>query len=190
MLDLGTGTGRVAALLSSLARVVIGLDVQRAMLVENQRTQGNDRLCSHLIQADIHWLPIQDQSSDLTAAGWSIGHLCGWHPFDWQIHIAQVLSEMIRVTKTGGILLIFETMGTGTIHPGPPATALAEYYGLLVDHWGFQQQIIATDYQFVSASAASEATEFFFGSDLADKIRKNDWARVPEWTGIWTRRLD
>ena len=31
-------------------------------------------------------------------------------------------------------------------------------------------------------------TEFFFGPELAARIRANGWARLPEWTGVWSRR--
>jgi len=32
-------------------------------------------------------------------------------------------------------------------------------------------------------------TEFFFGSEMVELIRKNGWARLPEWTGVWCKRL-
>jgi hypothetical protein len=35
--------------------------------------------------------------------------------------------------------------------------------------------------------AAVARTEFFFGPELAEKIRANGWARLPEWTGVWHR---
>jgi len=32
-------------------------------------------------------------------------------------------------------------------------------------------------------------TEFFFGPELTEKIRSHGWARVPEWTDLWWRRV-
>jgi hypothetical protein len=37
--------------------------------------------------------------------------------------------------------------------------------------------------------AAIEATEFFFGSQLSEIIERNNWARIPEWTGMWWKTL-
>jgi ubiquinone/menaquinone biosynthesis C-methylase UbiE len=187
VLDLGAGTGRLASLLAPVARSVISLELEHAMLAENQGQQVTNQRSSPLVQADMHSLPFRGQSCDLTSAGWAIGHFCGWYPADWKIHVQQVISEMARVTKPGGYLLILETMGTGTNLPAPPNASLAEYYRQLVDNWGFEKQIIATDYQFSSAVEAATALEFFFGRELAERIRRNNWARVPEWTGVWSR---
>lgn len=189
ILDLGAGTGRLASLLAPIADIMISLDLEHAMLLENRNTQRAAVIFSPLVQADLHRLPIRDQSCDLTTAGWAIGHFCGWYPADWKIHIRQAISEMKRVTRTGGSLLIFETMGTGTKQAAPPTPELADYYRMLVNEWGFEQQVIATDYQFPSAFEAAAALEFFFGPDLAETIRRNHWARVPEWTGVWTLQV-
>ena len=78
-----------------------------------------------------------------------------------------------------------ETMTTGSLTPAPPTPALAEYYAWLENEWGFQRQVIATDYQFASVEQAVEYTAFFFGEELARQIRANGWARLPEWTGVW-----
>ncbi len=32
-------------------------------------------------------------------------------------------------------------------------------------------------------------TEFFFGAELAQMIRQNNWVRLPEWTGVWGKRV-
>ncbi len=32
-------------------------------------------------------------------------------------------------------------------------------------------------------------TEFFFGPDLVAKIRAQGWARLPEWTGVWSKPI-
>jgi hypothetical protein len=36
---------------------------------------------------------------------------------------------------------------------------------------------------------AVERTEFFFGPELAATIRANGWARLPEWTGVWSKKI-
>jgi ubiquinone/menaquinone biosynthesis C-methylase UbiE len=189
VLDLGTGTGRLPLLLNGLARRLTALDFYRAMLVE----QAAQRACAgghwSLIQADMLRLPVAPASADVVTAGWAIGHLRGWHPADWQTHIGAVLAEMHRVAAPGGALLIAETLTTGSLTPAPPTPGLAEYYAWLETEWGFQRQTIRTDYVFASVEAAVAETEFFFGPELARLIRQNGWARLPEWTGVWGKRL-
>jgi len=186
VLDLGTGTGRLPQLLAGRVQSWIGVDLHRAMLLENQRLKtGNGRL----VQADMRALPFPNACADLVTAGWAIGHLRGWYAEDWQTQIGRVLREMQRVVAPGGLLLILETLTTGALVPAPPTPGLAEYYAWLEDTWGFSRQTIRTDYQFASVAEAVARTEFFFGAELAERIKVNGWARLPEWTGVWRKRL-
>jgi hypothetical protein len=69
--------------------------------------------------------------------------------------------------------------------PAPPTPGLANYYAWLENEWGFSRQQIQTDYQFWDLDEAIELANFFFGAELADKVRENNWVRLPEWTGVW-----
>ena len=73
--------------------------------------------------------------------------------------------------------------------PAPPNERLAEYYAWLEAEHEFTRHVFRTDYQFVNLTEAVELTEFFFGPVLADKIRENNWVRLPEWTGMWVKHL-
>ena len=42
---------------------------------------------------------------------------------------------------------------------------------------------------FASLYEAVAPTEFFFGPELAAATRQKGWARLPEWTGVWSKRL-
>jgi ubiquinone/menaquinone biosynthesis C-methylase UbiE len=185
ILDLGTGTGRLPFLLAGRVTSFIGLDLHRAMLLENKRLKTGDW---RLVQADMRDLPFPDASAEVVTAGWAIGHLRGWFAEDWQAQIGRVLSEMERVVAPGGVLIILETLSTGALAPTPPTPGLAEYYAWLENEWGYARRAIRTDYQFASVAEAVARTEFFFGAELADKIKANGWARLPEWTGVWSRR--
>jgi ubiquinone/menaquinone biosynthesis C-methylase UbiE len=193
ILDLGSGTGRIPLLLGSQAAQLIAIDLQRAMLLENRRQKAlavqnqPAKVNWSLVQADIRHIPLASGWAQLTLAGWAIGHLRAWFQQDWQRQMRFTLTEMLRVTQPGGRLIIIETLGTGSLEPKPPVESLAEYYTWLEQDWGFWRRVIRTDYQFKSVEQAVAHTQFFFGSELADKIRANRWRRVPEWTGIWTR---
>lgn len=188
IIDLGGGTGRIPLLLKNLQPEIISLDLHCAMLREQaaQRAQAGGNWA--LAQADMRLLPIATGWADVAIAGWSIGHMRGWYSQDWRGQIGKALSEMQRVVQPGGALIIIETLTTGSREPAPPSRELAEYYDWIEKDWSFNRDVIATDYQFASIEQAVEYTEFFFGSKLAADIRARDWARLPEWTGVWSRK--
>jgi ubiquinone/menaquinone biosynthesis C-methylase UbiE len=189
VIDLGTGTGRLPLLFGGQAAQVVGLDLHRDMLRQHaaQRQLQGGRWW--LAQGDMRHLPFHSAWADVVTAGWAIGHLRSWFADDWQAQIGRVLDEMHRVVAPGGVLIILETLSTGSLTPAPPHTALAEYYDWLEQSWGFQRETIPTDYHFASVEEAVARTEFFFGPDLAAKIRAQGWARLPEWTGVWSKRI-
>lgn len=189
LLDLGTGTGRLPLLLAREAAQMVGLDLHWDMLKENARQR--ELMTDHwsLVQGDMRALPFPSAWAEVVTAGWAIGHLRGWFADDWQTQIGQILREMHRVVATGGAILIMETLTTGSLTPAPPTEGLAEYYAWLENEWGFTRQAIRTDYQFANVQEAVERTEFFFGPEMAAKIRERGWARLPEWTGVWSKSV-
>jgi len=189
VLDLGTGTGRLPLLLKGIADRVVGVDLHWAMLREHAAQRAQAGGSWPLVQADMRRLPFAAGCADIVTAGWAIGHLRGWHPADWMDHVGAVLAEMHRAVQLGGALIIAETLTTGSLTPTPPTAGLAEYYAWLEGVWGFTPQAIRTDYVFASVEAAVAETEFFFGPELAQAIREHGWARLPEWTGVWGKRL-
>ena len=189
ILDLGTGTGRLPLLLHNLAAQVIGLDLHGAMLVENQQQREREEGRWELAQGDMRALPFPTGWADVVTAGWAIGHLRGWYADNWQPQMGRILREMERVATPGGALIIIETLTTGSLTPAPPTPGLAEYYAWLEGDRGFTRQTIRTDYQFASVEEAVSRTQFFFGAELAAEIRRQGGARLPEWTGVWGRRV-
>jgi ubiquinone/menaquinone biosynthesis C-methylase UbiE len=188
LLDLGSGTGRIPLLVHNLVKQVIALDLNYPMLREQKKQQQHIAGSWLLVHGDNRILPFPDDWADVLTAGWTIGHLRGWFEDDWQNQIGRILTEMERVTVPGGCLMIMETLTTGALEPAPPTPGLAEYYTWLEGDWGYTRHTIQTDYQFASVEEAVEKTEFFFGPELADTIRQNEWARLPEWTGLWSKQ--
>lgn len=188
ILDLGAGTGRFPLVFRNLDCRFIALDLYRAMLIENKLQRDSSGANWPLVQADMRSLPFDDQCADIVIAGWSIGHLRTWYAGNWQHEIGLILAEMARAARPGGSIIICETMSTGSLVPRPPAPELAEYYHWLETSHGFTPQVIQTDYQFESVEQAVAHTTFFFGPDLAADIQTQGWARLPEWTGIWSRQ--
>lgn len=189
ILDLATGTGRLPRLFGTQAAQVVGIDLHSGMLRENkvQRTLANGKWL--LARSDIRELPVSSNWVDVVTVAWAMGHFIRWYGDTWQTQIERVLHEALRVATSRGAIIIIETLSTGSITPQPPSDGLAAYYAWLESEWGFRLQTIQTDYQFPTVEDAVNHMAFFFGADLAQKIRQNGWSRVPEWTGVWSKRL-
>lgn len=189
VLDLGSGSGRVPLLLRELECDLAAMDLHYAMLAEQRVQRGLAGGDWSLAQADIERLPIFSGWADVVTAGWAIGHFTGWYPNEWPTHVEIAIAEMKRVAKPGGRVIIMETMGTGAEQAGPPNKALADYYAWLETEHGFARTVVATDYDFGSVERAAELCDFFFGAEMAKRVRARGWSRVPEWTGIWSKRV-
>ncbi len=190
VLDLGSGTGRIPLLLHDQTPHIISLDLHKAMLHEQAKQRSlvfGDWL---LVQGDLRSLPIRNHWADIVIVGWALGHFQDWFEGDWQRQVDRVINEMKRGSKPQGCMIIIETLGTGTLEPAPPHPGLAEYYRRLEKTWGFEKHEIRTDYQFRSVADAVEKTEFFFGPELSELIRRNNWSQLPEWTGIWHKMIE
>ncbi|MFZ0544984.1 MAG: hypothetical protein WAM60_06080, partial [Candidatus Promineifilaceae bacterium] len=111
----------------------------------------------------------------------------GWYPDDWPGRVDEVISEMTRVARSDGTIIILETLGTGREEPQPPTELLAAYYARLETVHGFQRKSIRTDYRFQTTAEAEALTRFFFGAPLADRIASDKITLLPECTGIWYR---
>ena len=187
ILDLGTGTGRFPLLLQAKVIEITGIDLHLGMLLENKRQRSMVGGSWPLLCSDMRALPFPPQSWEAAVAGWAIGHLRAWYDSEWEFQIGSVVAEMERVVQPGGVLMILETLGTGFTAPTPPTKGLAEYYDKLENEWGFARQEIQTDYLFDSVEDAVQRTTFFFGTELAEKVTANNWRRLPEWTGLWSK---
>ncbi|MCB9422706.1 MAG: methyltransferase domain-containing protein [Ardenticatenaceae bacterium] len=194
VIDLGAGTGRLTYLLAPPVHRIIALDISFHMLgVARERLGLADlrrpaRFVA-LAAADNRYLPIASQTADIAIIGWSLGHFVGWYA-DWQAQIGQALAEMGRVLRPNGTIIILETLGTGRETPQPPHDGLAAYYNWLENKHGFNSTWIRTDYCFASVDEADALTRFFFGNELADRIRRDNLTILPECTGIWWKEVD
>jgi uncharacterized protein len=191
VLEVGAGTGRITRQLVARGAQVTGFDRAEPMLaIARQRLSdvpgGAGRWT--LACADARDLPIDGPPSfDLAVAGWVFGHFRLWMPANWQETVARAIAEMERCVVPGGSVVVIETLGTGSAEPRAPSEALAEYYAWLEER-GFARTAIRTDYRFADVDAAAEATRVFFGQDMAERVRRERWAQIPECTGVWSKK--
>jgi ubiquinone/menaquinone biosynthesis C-methylase UbiE len=183
ILDLAAGTGRIPLLFPN--HNFTTLDLHSSMLAESQKQKALANGQWTTTQADMREIPFPSNHFDIVTVGWALGHFLGWYPSDWQEQVQKVFKQINRILKNKGTLIILETLSTGSLIPAPPTPGLAAYYRWLENAFHFQRIQVQTDYQFKSLEEAVHYTNFFFGEDLAEKVRLNQWVRLPEWTGIW-----
>lgn len=184
ILDLGAGTGRLTLLLASRAKSVCAFDISSEMLrVCRDRLEASGLSNWKVEVADHRKLPVEDHSADLAVSGWSVSYLAVWSPDTEIRELENWLVEMKRVLRKGGMIVLFESLGTGNESPIRLEHVESTYRWL--DANGFQSKWIRTDYRFESLEEAEELSRFFFGDDLGEKVRQNEWIVLPECTGVW-----
>ncbi len=94
-LDVCCGTGDIAGRLAAAGATVTGLDFNTEMLAVARR-----RLPAlTFLQGDAQALPFPDAAFDVVTVGYGLRNLASWE---------QGLSEMIRVTRPGGRILVLD----------------------------------------------------------------------------------
>jgi ubiquinone/menaquinone biosynthesis C-methylase UbiE len=186
--ELGAGTGRLTCLFAPQLRSVLALDISAAMLeVAGERLQAGGLKNGRLAAADHCSLPAASSSFDLSFSGWSIAYLVSWSQTPaWQVELDKALSEMKRVLRPGGTIMLLETLGTGFENPHPPEMLREYFYAL--EAAGFENTWIRTDYRFDTLQEAQELAQFFFGDELAEQVIQKAWLILPECTGIWWKK--
>ena len=189
VLDVGCGTGRVTrVLLAAGAAHVLGVDRERAMLDVARARLAGDVATGRvtLREGDARTLDVEAGAFDVATAGWCFGHFRHWMPDGWRAAIDSALDGMERAVRPGGVVMVLETLGTG--HETPRRHVALEEYFARLEGRGYRRQWFRTDYQFASVDEAAAVLGAFFPSALGDTIRHNAWRRVPECTGLWSRR--
>jgi ubiquinone/menaquinone biosynthesis C-methylase UbiE len=186
--DLGAGTGRLALMLASRAKSIRAFDVSAEMLrVCRSRFEASGLSNWQVDVADHRQLPVADHSADLVVSGWSVSYLAVWNNEHQTNELDVWFIETQRVLRKDGRIVLFESLGTGNESPIRLEHVESTYQWL--DKNGFQNKWIRTDYQFESVDEAEELASFFFGEELGDKVRKNNWVILPECTGVWWKKL-
>jgi len=189
VIDLGSGTGRLAAMLAPVVRTLRAFDTSEHMLDVAVAKLKHCPVQNWWVEvADHRSLPVEDGVADLAISGWSIVYTVVWHEESWRDELGKALAEMKRVLRPGGTIIILETLGTGHETPHPP-DELKEYYAFL-EAEGFSTTWIRTDYRFESLAEAESLTRFFFGDELAEQVERENWVILPECTGVWWWRKE
>jgi len=188
VLDLGAGTGRLTLILAPRAKSIRAFDSSAEMLrVCRERLIASGLSNWQVDVADHRNLPVEDHSVDVVVSGWSVSYLAVWNPEQANQELDKWLLEMRRVLRKDGMIILFESLGTGNESPMRLEHVETTYQWL--DDNGFQNKWIRTDYQFESIEEAEELSRFFFGDELGDKARQNNRVILPECTGMWWKEV-
>jgi len=189
IIDVGAGTGRLASLLSPTANRIFAFDLSSHMLAvaRGKLALAGGKRPALTAAADHRRLPLPTRAADLMVAGWSVSYVATWHPDTWQVELESWLAEARRVLRSGGHVVLFESLGTGNDVP-ERLPHLLKFYDWL-DGAGFQSTWIRTDYRFETPELANELSRFFFGDEILDKVRRGAFTTLPECTGVWWRRF-
>ena len=187
VVEFGAGTGRITCMLAPLVKRIQAFDQSRAMLAiaDTKLTAlvGEKEPNFSLQVADNKSVPVADQSAHISVAAWTFGHQTAAE--GWRSAVVTAVKEMQRVLCANGTAIVFETLGTNRDTPNAPTPALRAYYDMLEGELGFRFKAIRTDYLFESNEEAVNLISFFFGSNMADSVRRTHTRTVPEYTGMW-----
>jgi len=187
VVELGAGTGRITRLLAPYVKSIKAFDTSAHMLAVAKKSLRDTGLTNWEIGVTDHrHIPVDDSSADLVISGWSFCYLAVWGGEEWKSALEAGRKEIERIIRTGGTILIIESLGTGNESPRPPEN-LEQYFDWLAEA-GFEHGWMRTDYRFESLEEAVELSTFFFGEEMGQKVREKDWQFLPECTGIWWRK--
>ncbi len=184
VIELGAGTGRVSCLIAPFARRLVAADISHHMLsLGRRRLEARGLLNCYYTLESHRWLPFAKASADVVIAGWSFCYAALDAGEAWQPALERALSEVDRVLRPAGRLILIESLGTGFTSPNRPAV-LVDYLAYLDKH-GFESTWFRTDYCFVDTAEAKDLTGFFFGDAPMPMWETESGVIVPECTGLW-----
>lgn len=176
ILDIATGTGDLALLMARTnATQIVGLDLSEGML-EIGRKKAAEKNLSHriqLIQGDSENLPFEDGAFDAITVGFGIRN------FE---NLEKGLSEILRVLRPGGILVVLETSNPSKF-PFKQGYRIYNKYILPLIGRIFSKDNAAYGYLSESASV------FPYGEELNNILRKIgfiDVEALPQTFGVAT----
>ena len=158
VLDLAAGTGASSTPFADAGATTVACDFSAGMLAEGRRR--HPRLT--FVAGDALRLPFREGAFDAVTISFGLRNVAS---------VGTALSELARVTRPGGRLVVLETAR-------PPAATLRAAHGLYVDHVLPRVARLFTSSPEAYRYLAESATAWLSQADLAEAIRAAGWEQV------------
>jgi ubiquinone/menaquinone biosynthesis C-methylase UbiE len=187
--DLGTGTGRVAFLVCPIVRHVYGIEPVGGMrLVAEAKKQRLGIRNVDFLPGEHKDTSLPDNSIDLIVEGWAFLRAFRTAYPEWRPEFEAIASEMKRILRPKGAIVLIETMGSLHIWDKVPDKNV-ELYDYFEKELCLKRTIIRTDYKFATIEEAVDFSTFFFGNEVGAEVSEIGELIVPEATAVWHGRL-
>jgi demethylmenaquinone methyltransferase/2-methoxy-6-polyprenyl-1,4-benzoquinol methylase len=158
VLDLAAGTGASSTPFAAAGSMTVACDFSAGMLAEGRRRHPQ----LTFVAGDALRLPFGDSAFDAVTISFGLRNVAS---------VGTALSELARVTRPGGRLVVLETAR-------PPAATLRAAHGVYVDHVLPRVARLFTSNPEAYRYLAESATAWLSQADLADAIRGAGWEQV------------
>jgi len=163
VLDIATGTGHLAVTLAPYVESVIATDITPEMIVETAKSITAKKLTNVTTdEVDVHQIPYSNNTFDLVTS-----RIAPHHFYD----IEKAVSEMTRVTKSGGRIFIQDTVA-------PEEEKAAQVFN------GIEKLRDPSHVRDLSITQWKEVLEDHHNTILKVKTKTKDWPL--RW---WTERM-
>ena len=187
--EAGIGTGRITKIYIEAASKCYGYDREDHMLEACRRNLSayEEKL---FIRTGINEsLPDAPEIADIFIEGWSFGHTIIENENRYVDVFKRMHSRINSILGGSGTIILIESLGTNVSSPSPPKELSASFYAVLENSYGFEKQVLRTDYMFLDSGEAARVLGFFFGDRMAEDIIEKDIRIIPEYTGVWVKKL-
>jgi hypothetical protein len=188
--EAGIGTGRLSNFFISEIKYLYGFDREQHMLDQCSQNLKNNKTKFTLKIGDNLELPIIEDKVDVFIEGWSFGHTIVENKNSIEQTTEDLLHRINTILNSIGDIFIIETLGTNTEEPHLNNEPLQKFFDLLENKYSFRKSVINTSYKFTDYTTAARVLGFFFGPDMENDIRKERKTIVPEYTGVWHKKLN
>lgn len=187
--EAGVGTGRNLDLYIDKAKKVYVTDISPLMISETKKrfeSYKNKIVSYQCDHKDLDILMVEEKA-DIFISSYSFGHSFIDSKESLKEAFKCLMDGCISKVKSGGFVVIIENQSIF----GEPLSydyKLQNFFHYL-SNYGFNHNVIDTDYEFTNTNEAYEFMNAFFGPEIGEKIRERGVNIIPEKTIIWYKQI-
>ncbi|MCD4653160.1 class I SAM-dependent methyltransferase [bacterium] len=185
--EAGVATGRLTKIFAHCAGNLYVADQSQHMLKTAKLNLVDlDSDIEYLVSSNENLVFPQD-NIDVFIEGWSFGHTFGDNKSSARNLFGRIFDKIAKNLVGDGKIVLLETLGTCVNEPEENIGDLVNFYKLLENDFGFERNILRTDYLFSSVTEAARIMGFFFGETMRERVLGLNSHEIKEFTGIWLK---